>query len=138
MKKPTKTMRILITVQVLEDDTPDPTPQAAPDEAQTDLSRFARLEDLPAPTAPPTAPPAPPAPTTRRNPPTYADGRAQHPSGADRAEHARYGTGRKVHRCSNCGAPNRRFNPKTGACGLGPLRCDPYIPLHGDDSPEVV
>lgn len=122
MKKPTKTMRILITVQVLEDDTP----QTAPDEAQTDLSRFVRLEDLPTPTATPTATPAPPAVKTRTNPPTYADGRALHPSGADRAEHLRYGTGRKVHRCSNCGAPNRRFNTKTGACGLGPVKCHTY------------
>lgn len=48
--------------------------------------------------------------------PTYATGRAQHPTGDDRADHTRYGTGRKTHRCSVCGAPNTRFNYSTGMC----------------------
>ena len=113
------TMRILITVQVLEDDTPTPPPQPAQDAAQTALSRFVRLEDLPGTHDGVESIPvrsvafrAPRAPNTT----TRSDKGTQHP---------RYGNGRKVHTCRNCGAPHRRFNPDRGHCGVGPALCHP-------------
>lgn len=35
---------------------------------------------------------------------------------------ADYGTGRKVHSCSVCGAPHRRMSPKTGRCKSCPIQ----------------
>jgi hypothetical protein len=67
---------------------------------------------------PPQTPPR--RPNIKRQP-TYEEGRALHPAGAERREHTRYGTGRKIHTCSRCGAQRRRFNPNKGTCGLGEL-----------------
>jgi hypothetical protein len=126
-----KTMRILITVQVLEDDTPTPPQQPAQDAAQTDLSRFVRLEDLPGADDGVECIPVrsvafrePRAPNTT----TRADKGQQHP---------RYGTGRKVHTCSNCGAPNRHFNTERGHCGAGPDMCFPAGVVGWLRNPEV-
>lgn len=35
---------------------------------------------------------------------------------------ADYGTGRKIHSCSVCGAKHRRMNPSTGRCKSCPVR----------------
>ena len=116
MKKQPRRMRILITVEVLSDETPE---QPAEDAAQTDLSRFVRLEDLPSVPTPQSAretPAEPPEAIAPANPPlTVMNGRQPHLCYAD---------GRKVHTCSNCGAPHRRLNPKTGQCGEGD-KCRP-------------
>ncbi len=71
MKKQPRRMRILITVEVLSDETNEH-PPVAEDTAQTDLSRFVRLEDLPSVPTPQSAPqtPAEAEPMiTRTNPP---------------------------------------------------------------------
>lgn len=118
MKTNMKKMRILITIEVIEDETTDQPPQ---DDAQTALSRFVRLEDLPeAPPCKPTPhkPPQRPAPV----PVPLADANPHFPPPSvpkERAPHLTYGDGRKVHTCSRCGAPYRRLSHKTGRCGLG-------------------
>lgn len=113
MKKQPQRMRILITIEVLSDET-DEHPPVAEDTAQTDLSRFVRLEDLPSsptPQEPQESPTEPSEGITPTHPPlTVENGRQPHLCYAD---------GRKVHTCSNCGAPHRRLNPKTGQCGEG-------------------
>jgi len=126
MKPNMKKMRILITIEVLEDETTDQPPQ---DDAQTALSRFVRLEDLPeappckpTPHKPPQRPAPAPMPAVGTSPPlTVATGRQPHLCYAD---------GRKVHTCSRCGAPGRRLNPQTNRCGEG-VNCDPdFIGIH--------
>ena len=113
MKKQPRRMRILITVEVLSDETPE---QPAEDAAQTDLSRFVRLEDLPSVPTPQSAPQTPAKPregiTPTKPPMTVENGRQPHLCYAD---------GRKVHTCSRCGALGRRINHKTGRCGLRAL-----------------
>ena len=117
MKTNMKKMRILVTIEVIEDETTDQPPQ---DDAQTALSRFVRLEDLPAappckptPHKPPQRPAPAPIPAADANPPlTVANGRQPH---------LNYSDGRKIHTCSRCGALGRRINHKTGRCGLRSL-----------------
>ncbi len=123
MKKQPRRMRILITVEVLSDDTEEQTP--AEDTAQTDLSRFVRLEDLPSPPTPQRPQESPAGPSEGINahtpPLTVENGRQPHLCYAD---------GRKVHTCSKCGAPHRRLNPKTGRCGEGDNCRTEYAGVH--------
>lgn len=127
MKTNMKKMRILITIEVLEDETTDQPPQ---DDAQTPLSRFVRLEDLPeappckpTPHKPPQRPAPVPMPTAGANfhfpPPSVPSVAILRENLKERAPHLNYGNGRKVHTCSRCGAAYRRLSHKTGRCGLG-------------------
>lgn len=123
MKKQPRRMRILITVEVLSDETQDHPP--AEDTAQTDLSRFVRLEDLPTTPEPQKPQERPPEPSEGINGPT-----PPLTVGNGRQPHLCYADGRKVHTCSTCGAPHRRLNPKTGRCGEGD-NCRPeYVGIH--------
>ena len=132
-RKPTRTL--IITVEVY-DHTQEQTNDTAPTVADL-VDAFASVQTPPVTLADfdesaPDAPEADPEPreprgiaTTARRPhgprncPTYAEGRAQHPTGPDRAPHADYGNGRKIHTCRACGAPHRRYVEANDACGLG-------------------
>ena len=129
-RKPTRTL--IITVEVY-DHTDEAEQTNATPEPPTPSVTLADWEETP-----PVAPEATPEPRgivaqarrrQTRDQPTYAEGRAQHPAGVDRAPHPDYGAGRKVHRCGRCGSPHRRYVSKRGTCGLGHL----CIPTEGEE-----